>query len=49
MWVVLEIDAVIGAGKEVNLAGRMPCLGAPGCYGRCGEDEGALALEVITE
>lgn len=48
-WVGLEIEPVIGAGKEVNVAGRMPCLGAPGCYGRCGKDEGALASEVITE
>ena len=33
----LAIAPVIEAGKA-NLAGRMPCLGVPGCYGKCGED-----------
>ena len=44
----LAIAPVIEAGKA-NLAGRMPCLGVPGCYGKCGEDVGVLAPEVIIE
>ena len=47
-WVGLAIAPVTEAG-EANLAGRMPCPGVPRCYGKCGEDVGALVPEVITQ